>query len=127
MPCDNPEAEIERLRARVDALERALGLTAQFPPEWGLTTSEKRILGVLATRPAVPRMALYEALYGDRVNPPDDTTVTTLVCKLRRKMAAVGFTIGKTRNYGNYSIPDEERRRILAHLRRDDDGLRIST
>lgn len=118
-------SELEALRARVAALEDALGLCVTFPPEWGLTPNERRMLGMLVTRPAVPRTALMTAIYGYD-NPPFDHTLTVFAYRIRRKLKAQGLKFPRARQYGHYHLDPETRGKILAILKEQNDGLRIS-
>lgn len=47
--------EIDRLRARIEMLEEALGVRSLTPREWQLTASEMRVFGVLEKRPLATR------------------------------------------------------------------------
>lgn len=95
---DGLEADNQRLRDRIDELERLLGMDSssvnRFPVEWRLTPSEARVLGFLATREQASKEAIMLALYVERPDdPPEIKIVDVFICKLRKKVKNFGIEI----------------------------------
>jgi hypothetical protein len=110
----SPQDRIEALEDRVAALEEALGVTRQFPVEWGLTVTEARMLGILCKTGSAPAERFMVALYSDRSDPPASHVIAVLMCKLRAKMKPLGVEISSRNgsSYG-YSIPAAQKARLL--------------
>lgn len=83
------ERENDRLRERVDFLERALFASdVILPVEWRLTSSERRVFGVLLSREVATKSAVMTALYSDRCDEePGIKIIDVFVCNLRKKVA----------------------------------------
>lgn len=106
------EQENDRLRARVRMLEEALIGGVDLPPEWPLTTSERRIFGVLVNRELATKTNVMVALYRDlHKDEPEIKIVDVFVCKLRRKLVPFGITI-HTRWGEGYYLDAETRARF---------------
>lgn len=107
------EGEIDRLREQVRALEAALG--AEFEPSvvLGLTPHEARLIGVLVKRGQATKDQLMHALYALRMDgdEPEIKIVDVYVCKVRKKLAPYGITIGTIWGQG-YSMSSESRARV---------------
>ena len=87
-------AERERLEARVDQLERAMGMDFIAPLEWRLTTAETRVFGVLLARELATVEAVMAALYRDVAkDEAQPKIVDVFVCKIRRKLKPFGVEI----------------------------------
>jgi DNA-binding response OmpR family regulator len=82
-------AENDNLRFELKQLKDALTPTDVFPPAWGLTRWERRLIFILLE--AAPRMmrksALVELICDDFNNAPHWKIVDVFVCKVRRKLA----------------------------------------
>lgn len=89
------EAENERLRDRVEFLERNFGVTDFLAPvEWRLTASETRVFGHLLARDLATKDSLMAALYcAGADDEPDIKIVDVFVCKLRKKIKPFGLEI----------------------------------
>ncbi len=110
------EERVELLQERVHQLEGAMGMLILAPPEWGLTPSEMRVLGVLLARELATKDAIMSALYRD--NGKDEAEVKIVdvfVCKIRRKLKAFGFEISTRWGVG-YEILDPTRSAMKAQI-----------
>jgi len=85
------EIENEALRAKLAAWE-ASATVNQYQTELGLTAKEAAVLSLLVQRRRVERMqayaAVFEQLNGDG---PSLKIVDVFVCKLRKKLRAIGL------------------------------------
>jgi DNA-binding response OmpR family regulator len=100
------ERENELLRDRVAQLEDAMGLGFMPPPEWGLTRSERLLLGVLMAREIATKNAVMAGLYGmDVRDPPFEKIVDVLISKLRKKLVPHGITIETRWGEGHFLSP----------------------
>jgi len=98
--------ENDRLRAELHDLKKTFFGDASVPPEWRLTTSEAKIMGLLIARPEVAKEQLFAALYSDRIgDPPDILIVSVFVCNLRKKMQAHDIDIKTRWGIGFYLDP----------------------
>lgn len=92
-------AEIERLRDRVEELERVLGadraLSSRLRDVFGLEPGLAPILGMLMKRAFVSHSSLYTVLYAGRPDCdwPDEKVMDVQICKLRRKLKKIGAVI----------------------------------
>jgi hypothetical protein len=94
-PIISKDAPRDELLARVRQLEAVLFNTRWVPLEWNLTLQEECALNVIAAsnRP-VPAAALYDTLFGLRVDGgPEQPIVRVIITKLRRKLAPYGIVI----------------------------------
>jgi len=108
-----PEQRIAELEDRVAVLEMALGIDYTAPPEWRLSRTQSRVLGMLAkTSGVVPAERIYQALYGGRLDPPGGNAVSVHVCHLRARVARFGVDIRAHKSAG-YWIPAEQKARLL--------------
>jgi DNA-binding response OmpR family regulator len=105
------EAENDELRARVAELEEELGLAAQPPPMFALTTQEAVIFGVLL-KTANPRKSTFmTALYSDEPDdPPEERIIDVMICKMRKKLELFGIKIETNRAEG-FSMSEESKAR----------------
>lgn len=91
--------ETERLRDRVEELERVLGvdmsLTNRLRDVFGLEPGLSPILGMLMKRAFVSHASLYTVLYAGRpeCDWPKPKIMDVQVCKLRRKLRKHGVSI----------------------------------
>ncbi len=92
--------QIEVLRDRVDELEELIGVRQQFP-QFGLTATEMKVLGILVQREIVSQKLIYGVLYGgdsDR----QIKTIDVFISKIRRKLAPHGHEIKTSWGSGFY-------------------------
>ena len=116
------EIENQRLRNRVEILERECGMTMLAPMRWGLTAHEAKLLGVLCKRPAVTKDGIMAALYRDEGrDEPEIKIVDVFVCKLRRKLTPFGVEI-KTLWGQGYSMDAENKRRVAEAMAEEQGG-----
>lgn len=88
------EVENERLRARIEQLEGAMGLGFLTPVEWRLTASESRVFGVLMARDLATKDAIMAALYRDGGRDEAEIKIVDVfICKIRKKLRAFGIEI----------------------------------
>lgn len=85
-PVPTPDDRVEALEARVAALEEAMGMRTDFPPEWPLSQSERRVLGILLNRTAPSYEQLMAALYGDRADPPVTEVLKVFISRIRHRL-----------------------------------------
>lgn len=80
--------ENERLREEVAQLkEILLGSRVEWPPEWGLTTHEERLMSALAMRELLTKDSAMTLIYGGRIDDePDMKIIDVFVCKVRKKL-----------------------------------------
>lgn len=87
------DATVPVLQARIDALEEALGLNLQAPPEYVLTKQESALWGMLHKGGVLTKEKAYTALYGHKSDPPYDCVLKAMIWKLRRKLEPFGIVI----------------------------------
>ncbi len=102
------EAENDMLRARVDTLERALGLQLDAPVAFGLTASEARVRGVLLNRDHAGKETIMLALYGGlhQQDEAEIKIVDVFVCKMRKKLKRFGIEIETVWGRGYRMTPE---------------------
>ena len=105
------DIENDRLRARVEELERALSGEFVPPIEWRFTASEALAFGVLMTREIVSKKTMMTALYG--LKPDQDSAVEKIcdvfICKIRRKVGPFGVRIETHWGRGWALHPDDRK------------------
>ena len=74
----------------------------------GLTSYERKVLGVLVKRPALcPFSSIGVTLYGDREDPPMiEDLIRVWVHRIRRKLEPHAVEIGCIRGQGYFITPD---------------------
>lgn len=113
------EAENERLRDRIDALEAAMGMNFLTPIEWGLTGHEMRVFGVLMARELATKAACMAALYRDRGDDePQIKIVDVFVCKMRKKLERFALPV-ETRWGQGYFLTPETKTRVRSAMALD--------
>lgn len=91
--------ETERLRDRIDELERVLGvdmsLANRLRDVFGLEPGLCPIMGMLMKRAFVSHASMYTVLYSGRpeCDWPDAKVMDVQICKLRRKLRKHGVSI----------------------------------
>jgi two-component system cell cycle response regulator CtrA len=106
------EAENETLREQNRQLREEIGLAAQAPPMFDLTTQEAVIFGVLMSNRAPRKSTFMAALYSDGAydDEAEEKIIDVFVCKIRKKLKPFGIEI-KT-NWGeSYEIPEASKAR----------------
>lgn len=103
--------ENSRLRAEVQNLRNALSASETefpIPRSWKLTKCEELFVRTLLRRDFADKRSLYHALYGDRIDGgPDPKIIDVFVCKIRKKLAPLGFVIETVWGRG-YSLADRK-------------------
>lgn len=120
------EAENQRLRDQVTALQDALGQTEAFrtPAEWRLTASEATVFASLYGRESCSKEQLMHALYEPGVDDePNIKIVDVFICKLRKKLTPYGVAIETIWGRG-YRMTAQTKARVQALIAADrgDDG-----
>ena len=106
------EAENETLREQNRQLKEEIGLAAQPPAMFGLTTQEAAIFGVLLANRAPRKSTFMAALYSDGAydDEAEEKIIDVFICKIRKKLKPFGIEI-KT-NWGeSYEIPEVSKAR----------------
>lgn len=105
---DVKNAEIAELRNLME--DRKIS----FPPVWGLTRIQGRILRFLAKRTAANREEIHTFLYGHQEDGgPDLENVRVHICLLRKKIKPLGMAVGWSQD-GGYFLSEETKDRIRA-------------
>lgn len=109
--------ENDRLRARIEQLEAALGLTFLAPLEWGLTGRQTRLFGALMAREILTKQAAMTALYTDVCDDdePQIKIIDVFICHIRRKVKPFGIEIHTVWGTG-YRLTPESKARCLEQL-----------
>lgn len=108
------ETRVEALEDQVTILKEALGLTYRAPLGYGLSPFQSQVLGVIASTPVVTYERLMTALYGNRSDPPEVNTIKTVMCNMRKRLAAAGSPVTINTHWGiGYSLSEADRRRVL--------------
>jgi DNA-binding response OmpR family regulator len=106
------EDENTTLRDRVEHLEEALGMAAEFPLHFGLTGQESICLGVLLKNKAPRKATFMTALYSDRIEDEvKEKIVDVFICKMRKKLAPHGVAIETMWGEG-YFLKEETKTRL---------------
>lgn len=109
-----PEQRIQALEDKVVWLEEALGLSRQFPAEWGLTPTQERMLGMLVAARVVTEARFMVALYSERLDPPLSKVVPAQLSKMRDKLRPMGVEIhSRNGSSWGYWIPAEQKAKLL--------------
>jgi two-component system cell cycle response regulator CtrA len=100
------EAELARLRDRIEELEDALGINIEPWFGLGLNHQESRLFAALMKRDAVTKEQGMAAICGaDPDDRPDPKIIDVLVCRLRRKLRPYGIKIGTIWGQGHRMDP----------------------
>jgi hypothetical protein len=122
---------LDLAQARIDELEKALGMGDDITPlrALGLTPSEARFVNLLYRNGFVTKAMAKKAVYVDE---PDkafevqDKIIDVIACRSRQKLASFGVAInGRVGrgNYGHVMLPaDQARLRDLLAARADEPG-----
>lgn len=103
----NESDEVYALKERIRFLEKALGSEWRAPAILGLTPSQERVLAVIvAKRGHATVDTIFDVIYGEHEDPPDETVVRVLVNYVRRKLKPHGITIKTRWNVGYLITPD---------------------
>ena len=107
----NESDEVYALKERIRYLEKALGSEWRAPTVLRLSPSEERILGlVIAKRGYATTETIFDVLYGEAEDPPDEIVVRVLISHLRTKLKPHGITIKTRWNVGYLLDPDNHQR-----------------
>lgn len=90
------EQENLLLRERIAVLEAVLMESAKPAIEWGLTSQEARVFGVLVNRELATKDAIMLGLYSGRAGDDGEVEpkiVDVFVCKIRKKLKPFGVEI----------------------------------
>ena len=118
MSAVSPEA-VERLRDRVEELERLLGMRAILPRLWRLTRREAEVLGILLKRQVMPQEQIFAAIWGGESD-CSLKIVEVIISKLRAKLRPFGIEIRNEYGVGYFVPPDSKtaaRAQIAVHER----------
>ena len=97
---------LETLRERIRQLEQALVPTVIVPVEFGLTSSEAKVLSCLIHRDFATKPQIMMAIYADRLEEePEQKIVDVFVCKMRKKLKPFGIVISTVWGQG-YRLED---------------------
>lgn len=98
------EEENERLREEVEELRRLYGVSDFVAPiDLRLTGAESCVLGALFRRDHCTKDQIMRAVYSARVDTePQIKIIDVFVCKIRKKLAPFGITIGTLWGRGYY-------------------------
>jgi len=99
--------ETERLRDRVEELERLLGMRPVLPRALGLTPREADVFGMLLKRHLMPTTQLFEAIWGGDSD-CNSKIVDVIVCKLRAKLRPHGIAIRNQYGIGYFMTPQSK-------------------
>lgn len=103
------EEENGVLRERIRQLETALMGVTPLPFEWGLTSQESIVFGVLVNRPLATKAAVLAALYRDLgKDEAEEKIVDVFICKIRKKLKPFGIRIRTVWGQG-YALDDADR------------------
>lgn len=112
------DTEIERLKDRIEELERLLGMRLRAPRIPGLNESQWQLLGLLLRGGVIEREYAFIALYGDRHEAEQPTNLRMVdvnVSRINRVlMKRYGIRISTEPRTGYYI--DERSRQILNDL-----------
>lgn len=97
----NESDVVYALRARIKDLEKALGSDWRAPKALGLTHGEERLLGIIVAKRGFAKMsAIYDVLYGEAEDPPDDNVIAVQLHRIRAKCKPHGIAIVTLRGAG---------------------------
>jgi two-component system cell cycle response regulator CtrA len=100
------EAQLARLRDRIEELEDALGINIEPWFGLGLSRQESRLFAVLMKRDSVTREQGVAVICGaDPDDRADPKIIDVLVCRLRRKLRPYGIQIGTIWGQGHRIDP----------------------
>jgi hypothetical protein len=109
--------ENARLREQLEAIGTAA--TESFPPEWGLSKSEGKMLRVILARQLATFEAIAGVLYDD--SPKEEPGLATLkvfAMRIRRKLAEAGVEVRVEGKWGEgFYIREEGKAKLRAALR----------
>jgi len=105
----------ERVRQLMDLLRGSDEERSVFVDALRMTATEAKFLGVLLHRPHPRKEDLFQSAWGDHACPPDDGIVTTLICKMRPKLAIHGIHIKTVWGIG-YEMDAENKSRLRQFL-----------
>ncbi len=118
---DHLRAENERLLARVEQLEDALGCKIEAPTVLKLTRYEAKVFGVLMKREMAHheqiKAALYQATFSGQLE-PDSRVIGVFICNIRRKLKPFGITIDSVWG-GGYRLTPEAKAKVRALFERE--------
>jgi two-component system cell cycle response regulator CtrA len=102
--------QIDRLNEVVLTMRMAIGDNYEFAPAHlpPLTGSEWAVLRLLTAKGKVRRAQIWNYLYSDRLDGPDEKIIDVYISKLRRKLTPVGIEIVTLWGIG-YAMPESSR------------------
>lgn len=103
----------EELLDRIAQLEEMMGLRDAPPPSLKIAPLPARLLGVLMRRQFVPMEFAYDALFGDRPDPPNEQALRATLKRLRWALNPIGVEI-KSRRAEGYYIEPSDKQKLLA-------------
>jgi len=111
------------LRERIDALEAevaywkelATGSDLTAPPEWAMTPVQAFLAGQLARRGIIRRQTVAQMWPGSAGEDVPLKTVDVHVCRLRKRLKALGVELTTVRGVG-WSVSAADRARLMAAM-----------
>jgi DNA-binding response OmpR family regulator len=102
------ESDTAKLQARIIELEQALGLTAKFPSLSHIKPMQRKLFGLLVSRPFVSWEAAFLALYEPSAGRslPDRKVLHVHVCELRKELDKHGIVISTVVGEGVFMRPE---------------------
>lgn len=111
-------SELQQLRDRVAELEHVIGITDAIPLSaklrlQGVYKGDYALLGILLARPFVPRVAIYDAMYGMRAEgeQPDMKVIDVRMSHLRKGLRQHGIEI-KTQFGEGYFMTEPNKKKV---------------
>lgn len=102
----NLDTALERIRQ----LEACLVPYVAWTDSVQLTGRERQVLSMIMARAIATRTAIDTVLYGMRMEPISESTISVFVSKIRRKLRPLGITINTQHGVGFYMAPDMQKR-----------------
>lgn len=113
------QAENERLRERISALEKVLGAATLAPAMLRLSVTERKIFGLITSRDMATKEQLMSVLYAGSMR-PDAAILNVYMNRIRKKLTPLGIEI-KT-DWGNGFYMTAEHRTRITELRQAEQG-----
>jgi two-component system cell cycle response regulator CtrA len=111
------------LRERVEQLEAEVAYWKELatcsdltaPPEWGLRPVESFLAGQLARRGVIRRQTVAQMWPGSAGEDVPLKTIDVHVCRLRKRLKAIGVTL-ITEKYLGWRVSPDDRARLMAEM-----------
>lgn len=106
-------SEVERLRDRVEKLEKSIGLKVVGWPVAGMSAMEWQMAQLLLRRQRISRESAFDAIYGshhESDQPESLRVIDTIVCRMRKRLRGYGITVKNVWHEGYYLDADSRSR-----------------